>query len=71
MLIPCHCLLPVSHLLKPLTLLLGQVVPPDGALLVEFLNLFVDQLVGVLTLVLGPAGLDKDSVGRILKEKLL
>jgi hypothetical protein len=71
MLIACQCLLPVSHLLEPLPLLLGQVVPPDGALLVKFLNLFVDQFVRILALVLGPAGLDEDSVGRILKEKLL
>jgi hypothetical protein len=57
---------PVRHLLEALALLVGQVVPPHGALLVELLDLLVDELVRVLALVLGPAGLNEDPVGRVL-----
>ncbi len=57
---------PVRHLLEPLPLLLRQVVPPDGALLVELLDLLVDELVRVLSLVLRPAGLDEDAIRRVL-----
>jgi hypothetical protein len=58
--------LPVSHLLKSLSFLFGEVVPPDRALLVELLNLLVDQLIRVLPLVLGPAGLHEHPIGRVL-----
>ncbi len=56
----------VRHLLEALALLLREVVPPHGALFVELLDLLVDELVGVLALVLGPAGLDEDAVGCVL-----
>ena len=46
--------------------MIGQVVPPDGALLVELLDLLVDQLVRVLPLVLSPASLDEHAVGGVL-----
>jgi len=57
---------PVRHLLEALALLVGEVVPPHGALLVELLDLLVDELVRILALVLGPAGLNEDPVGRVL-----
>ena len=50
--------------LELVPLLLRKVVPAHRALLVEFLDLLVDQLVRVLTLVFGPARLHEHPVSR-------
>ena len=51
--------------LESVPLLLGEIVPPDTALFVKLLYFFVDQLIRILSLVLGPAGLDKYTVRSI------
>ena len=48
--------------LESVPLLLREIVPPDAALFVKLLYFFVDQLIRVLPLVLGPAGLYKYTV---------
>ena len=48
--------------LKSVPLLFRKIVPPDAALFVKLFYFFVDQLIRVLSLVLGPAGLDKYTV---------
>ena len=56
----------VCHLLKTLSFLFREIVPPDGTLFVKLFNLFVDELIWVLTLVLGPTSLDKHAIGSVL-----
>ena len=48
--------------LESVPLLLWEIVPPDAALFVKLFYFFVDELIWVLPLVLGPAGLDKYTV---------
>jgi hypothetical protein len=57
----------------PFALLLREVVvPPDQSLVVEFVNLFVNQLIRILTLVQVPACLHKHaiSIGLLLSAVL-
>ena len=48
--------------LESVPLLFRKIVPPDAALFVKLFYFFVNQLIRVLPLVLGPAGLDKYTV---------
>ena len=56
----------VGLFLPFLTVVLTQVVPPTGALVVKFFNLFLDLIVGISTDVLGPADLGKAAESREL-----
>ena len=51
----------VCHLLEAVLLHLVEAVPPHGALVVELLDFPVDQLVGVLALVMLPTRLNQST----------